>query len=108
MYKIKERDLIISDVDQNDYLKNFWLCRDLAEDVRKASIEGFVSNGDYFQNLLENLELIEEVTKNEGNSFIRERRRMKMAIQIERLKKEMLFLQKYYRIVGKGEILDGE
>ena len=97
LYTIKDQDLIIS----SGYPASMWVVRDKEEDkARIKRIEHHLKVGDYFGTLGTILDLMDQITDKKLDELIEWKKEKR--IYIKKLKNDLLYLQKNYKIVKKN------
>lgn len=95
LYAIKNSDLIIS----SSYHASMWVVHDKEEDDRIKRVKHHLKGGDYFGTLATILDLMDQMTDNKIDELIKWKKEKRA--NIKKLKSDLLYLQKNYRIVKK-------
>ncbi|MBU1046479.1 hypothetical protein KKH36_01715 [Patescibacteria group bacterium] len=102
IYNAKNKDLIISDEISHTYADASLFVNDIDNLLdRKKSIESHIEKGDYFGTLATILDLIEQITEKEIKSLNINKDKFKAIKQIKKIKKDLIFIQKNYKILKK-------
>ena len=94
-YTIQNKDFIIS----SGYPARMWVVHDKEEDYRIKRVKHHLKGGDYCGTLATILDLMDQITDTEINTLIKLQKDKKD--QVKKLKSDLLYLQKHYRIVKK-------